>query len=262
MAEYMVNGIRMQVLDQGSGQPVLFVHGFPLDHSMWTHQIAEFSKTHRVIAPDLRGFGRSEVTPGTVTMQQFADDLSELLRVMKVSESVVLCGLSMGGYIAFQFAKYHREQLKALILCDTKAAADSEEARQTRLKMADLVTRSGTGILAETMPAKLFAAKNIGSEADTATREVIRRANPLGVAAAQLGMAARPDVTSQLAAIDVPTLVIVGEEDVITPPAEMEGVSKQIANSRYVLIPGAGHMAPLEDPRPVNAAMREFLETL
>jgi pimeloyl-ACP methyl ester carboxylesterase len=262
MARYSVQGVELHVEDRGIGTPLLLVHGFPLDHSMWRHQIEDLSRNYRVIAPDMRGFGKSGATPGTVTMREFATDLSALLLAMRISEPVVLCGLSMGGYIAFQFAEHYRDQLRALILCDTKAAADSEEARQTRYKMADLVTRSGTGILAESMPAKLFAAGHLGSELDLQTRDVIRRANPLGVAAAQLGMAARPDVTARLSAIDVPTLVIVGDEDVITPPAEMNSMAEKIPGARFVSIPGAGHMAPLENPGLVNAAMREFLGTL
>lgn len=262
MHSHQVNGLRMNVLDQGQGPPLLLVHGFPLDHTMWAHQIEQFSKTHRVIAPDLRGFGRSEVTDGTATMRQFADDLNALLDVLRITEPVVLCGLSMGGYIAFQFVQHHRGRLRGLILCDTKAAADSEEGKQTRYKLADLVSRAGTAVLAESMPAKLFAPGAIGSAADESTRNVIRRANPIGVVAAIRGLAARPDVTSVLRLIDVPTLVIVGQHDAITPAAEMKSMAQAIPGAEFVEIAEAGHMAPLESPDAVNAAIENFLRRL
>src|SRR4051812_14800581 len=125
MPTLTVNQASLHVVDEGSGPPLLLVHGFPLDHSMWRHQIAHFAATHRVIAPDLRGFGRSSVTPGVVTMKQFADDLAAILPALGENRPVVLCGLSMGGYVAWQFVEHHPSKLAALIVCDSKAATDS-----------------------------------------------------------------------------------------------------------------------------------------
>src|SRR6187401_144521 len=119
--------LHLNVVEQGSGRPLLLVHGFPLDNSMWSEQIADLSKDFRVIAPDLRGFGQSEVSRGTVTMQQFADDLAKLLDAMGVKEPVAFCGLSMGGYIAWQFVARHRKKLGALIIADSRAVADNEK---------------------------------------------------------------------------------------------------------------------------------------
>src|SRR5437868_5950289 len=156
MPAITVGNSTFHVADEGIGPPLLLVHGFPLDHTMWRHQIAHFKSTHRVIAPDLRGFGKSAVTPGTVTMKQFADDLAGMLPVLGENRPVVLCGLSMGGYIAWQFVEHHRSKLSALIVCDSKAAPDTPEAKSARLEAADLREREGTKFLAETMLPKLF----------------------------------------------------------------------------------------------------------
>src|SRR5438094_4929210 len=130
-----IPGSTLNVEEVGQGTPILFVHGFPLDHTMWRHQIADLSSDFRCIAPDLRGFGQSSVTAGTVTMEQFADDLAELLEALHVTEPIVFCGLSMGGYIAWQFARRHAPRLKGLILCDTRADPDAPEAAADRLKL-------------------------------------------------------------------------------------------------------------------------------
>jgi len=151
-----INDASFHVVDEGSGPPLLLVHGFPLDHTMWRHQIAKFKGTYRVIAPDLRGFGQSSVSPGTVSMKQFADDLAAILPAIGENQPVIFCGLSMGGYIAWQFAEHHRSKLAALIVCDTKAAADTPEAKKARLESAEKLEREGTSFLANTMLPKLF----------------------------------------------------------------------------------------------------------
>jgi pimeloyl-ACP methyl ester carboxylesterase len=253
--------VRLNVVEAGAGRPLLCVHGFPLDHSMWMGQLEGLSDRYRVIAPDLRGFGLSEVTSGTTTMERFADDLAELLDGLQITEPVVYCGLSMGGYIGWQFLARHRNRLGALIVADSRAVADSEKAAAGRLETADKVETEGTKIVATAMIPKLFPAGAIekGEPFVKATEAVMLAAPPVGVAAALRGMAQRPDFTSRLPGIDVPTLVICGEEDAIAPPAEMEGIAKAIPGAKFVAIPGAGHMAPLEKPAEVNAAIREFL---
>lgn len=256
-----VGDLHLNVVEQGSGRPLLLVHGFPLDHSMWNGQITELAKNFRVIAPDLRGFGQSEVTIGTVTMQQFADDLAGLLDALEVKEPVVFCGLSMGGYIGWQFVARHRKKLAALIIADSRAVADNEKAAAGRKEIADKVEKEGTKVVADAMLPKLFPAGDVDRGADfvKATQAVMLAAPPSGVAAALRGMAARPDFTRELAKIDVPTLIICGEEDAIAPPAEMQEIAKAITGAKYVSITGAGHMAPLEKPAEVNAAIRAFL---
>ena len=256
--------ISLNYFDSGDGPPILFVHGFPLDHTMWRHQLSEFSQTHRVIAPDLRGFGQSDVTSGTVTMEQFADDLAALLDALGVSEPVVFCGLSMGGYIGWQFFKRHRNRLTALIQCDTRAIADTPEGVGNREKLARLVLENGTEPVAAAMLPNLFteATTPARQAAVEETRQAVLRTSPDGIAAASLGMSVRPDVTADLPSIDVPTLLIVGEEDRISPVEEMRGIADAIPGAELAVIPDAGHMSPLENPEAVNAAIRDLLATV
>ena len=256
-----VTGVRYRVVDQGIGPAILFVHGFPLDHTMWSAQIVEFSKTHRVIAPDLRGFGGTDGALYSVSMEQFADDLADLLQALQVDKPVTFCGLSMGGYIGWQFAMRHREWLSRLILCDTRAAADSPEAAANRLKMADIVIKEGAEPIAWAMMPKLFAAcTNLQQPAiPESVRQVVLATAPTAIAAAHRGMAVRLDMTSQLPKMDIPTLVVVGEHDVISPPDEMKAIAATLPNARFVQIPDAGHMAPMENPAAVNSAICKFL---
>lgn len=256
----------LTVVDEGSGPTILFVHGFPLDHSMWRGQVSDLSKSFRVLAPDLRGFGTSSpITEddAVVTMAQFADDLAALLTALQVKEPVTLCGLSMGGYIAWQFAARHPDKLARLILCDTKAAADTKEGAEGRHKLATKVLAEGSQVAAEAMLPKLFSKRSRETPAACVeeTRQVILRTAPQTIAAALRGMAAREDFTSQLGAISVPTLVLCGAEDVITPASEMRTMAASIPNAKYVEISAAGHMAPLEAPDAVNQAVRKFLDT-
>lgn len=259
-----VGGVRLAAVDRGSGVPVLFVHGFPLDHSMWDAQVEAVVRGHRAIAPDLRGFGQSEVSDGTVAMEQLADDLAGLLDALGVAQPAVLCGLSMGGYVAFQFWRRHRGRLRALILCDTRAAPDTPEAAANRLQTADRVLREGPGFLVETMLPKLVAPDTLQSRPEVVEplRRVMMSTDPRGIAAAQRGMAVRPDSMPLLPRIECPTLVIVGQHDAISPVAEMRSIAERIPHARLVTISNAGHMAPVENPTEVNAAIEEFLAGL
>ncbi len=251
----------LNVADVGSGPILLLVHGFPLDHSMWRHQLDALSDTCRVIAPDLRGFGASSGAIETMTMEQFADDMAELLDELGIREPIAFCGLSMGGYVAWQFWQRHASRLSQLILCDTRAIADTEEVARGRLVMAQRVLREGATIIAEAMLSKLFAEKTAREQPSTleTTRQVMLATAPQAVAGALRGMAQRPDMTSELPHIDVPTLVICGAHDAIVPVAEMKALADALPKATFVEVPGTGHMAPLEDPQTVNAAIRNFL---
>ena len=253
--------VELQILDCGSGLPILLVHGFPLEHSMWNSQIAHLSQHWRAIAPDLRGFGGSQPTPGMVSMEQMADDLNALLDSLDIKEPIVFCGLSMGGYIAFQFWRKYRSRLKALVLCDTRASADTAEAAESRLKTADHVLQAGTESLAEAMLPKLFAPETFQKHPSMIAfeRQKIHATAPEGVAGALKGMAERPDATSYLGEIDLPTLVIVGEHDAITSVEEMRTMAKAIRNAEFVVIPHAGHMTPVENSAAFNEAIEQFL---
>lgn len=249
------------VVDQGVGTPMLLVHAFPLDHSMWRAQIDTFCRSRRVIAPDLRGFGTSEVTSGVVTMEQLADDLAEVLSALDVSQPVTLCGLSMGGYVAWQFWQRHHERLGRLILCDTRAAADTPVAAKARQIMALEVLRDGSRVAAEAMIPKLFAESTYEQRAELveATRDVILATSPEAIAAAQRGMAQRPEMTERLGEVNTPALLICGEADSISPPSEMQSIAAAMPKAEFVTIADAGHLAPLEQPQAVNDAIEQFL---
>ncbi len=261
MKTYRVRDLEMAVEEQGAGLPLLLVHGFPLDHSMWKYQIDYFAQHCRVIAPDLRGFGSTTVTPGTSTMEQMADDLNALLDVMEVRDQILFCGLSMGGYIGWQFARKYGHRLRALVACDTRAIADTEEQAAGRRQLAERVTTEGPAAVAESMLPKLFAEETQQRRPDLvdATRSVILRTNPQGIAAALRGLAARDDVTELLPKLEIGSLVIVGEHDAISSPKEMEGIAESMPNAAWVVIPNAGHLSPLENPDVFNEALREYI---
>lgn len=263
MPTIQLSEIALNVTERGQGTPLVLAHGFPLDHTMWQGQFDELAKEFRVIAPDLRGFGKSSMTPGTATMAQFADDLATMLDKLAIQEPVVFCGLSMGGYVAWQFALRHRHRLAKLILSDTRAIADSPEAAAGRLKTAERVLKEGSKVVADAMLSKLFAPQTLRQQPAIveATNQVMLRSSPEGIAAALRGMAERPDVTSRLSELDVPTLVLCGEHDGIVPLAEMHDIAVKLPRAKFVEIKDAGHMAPLEQPAAVNAAIRAFLSS-
>jgi pimeloyl-ACP methyl ester carboxylesterase len=252
-------------VDRGAGQPILLVHGFPLDHTMWSAQIDALIRQYRVIAPDLRGYGRSPLGDADsrqgISMERYSDDLSELIDFLAIDTPLVLVGFSMGGYVAWQFVQKYPARLRALIQCDTRAAADGDEARIARLKMAENVADWGSSRVAEMMEPKLFAPQTTQSkpEAIAAVRRVVEDTAPAAIAAAQRGMAVRPDVTNLLASIKLPTLLIGGAEDAISPPAEMRAIAAAIPGASFVEIPNAGHMTTMENPAAVNEAILRFL---
>lgn len=259
-----INKIELSFDDRGTGPVLLLVHGFPLDYTMWQVQIDALSARYRVIAPDLRGFGQSGVSHGVVTMKQLADDLAALLDYLSIREPIVLCGLSMGGYIALEFWHNFASRLRGLILCDTRAANDSPEAAANRSTLAQRVLSEGVHGIADTMIPKLFSQCTLQNNPSfiDATRQVIEHTKPHGIASAALGMAQRTDFTAELPRIECPTLVIVGQFDAISPASEMQQMAQAIPNAQFTIVNNAGHMTPLEQPDAVNAAIEEFLQRI
>ena len=264
MTEITVNQTRFHVHEQGTGPAILFVHGFPLDHTMWEGQFDEFAATHRVIAPDLRGFGQSDVSEETVSMEQFADDLYALLQAMNVATPIVLCGLSMGGYIAWEFVRKYPEALQGLILCDTKATADTAEGVTNREKMAKLVLRHGPESISDAMLPSLICKATFQErpELPQKIKTFIERTEVAGIVAALRGMAQRPDSTDLLPQIDCPCLVLVGEDDQLSPVDVMRSIADALPDADFAVIEDAGHMAPLENASATNAVIRRFLQRL
>lgn len=260
-----LDSIQINYTDAGSGQPVVLLHGFPLDHSMWTPQIAELSKECRIIAPDLRGFGQSTLTledaENGVEMHQYAEDVAALLDKIGLKEPVILCGFSMGGYVLWQFALRYPKRVRAVVLCDTRAVADSNEAREGRIKTAEAVMESGLNSLIESMLPKLLSKVTLTQRPEVVSQvtQMMRSCEPAAVAAALRGMAAREDVTGELAKITQPALIIVGSEDVISPPAEMRGMAELLPHVQFVEIPESGHMTTLENPGAVTESLQRFV---
>jgi pimeloyl-ACP methyl ester carboxylesterase len=258
LPQIKLNGVELNVVDRGSGRPILFVHGFALDHRMWLAQIEEFAPSHRVIAPDLRGFGKSSATPGTASMRQFAHDLNVMLDARGVDEPICFCGLSMGGYVAWPFLRSYAARVSSLVLCDTRATPDTEKAAQQRRTLAEAILKLGSAAASDVFLPLLFT-RGSAPENFEKVRQMITDADPHGLAAALHGMAERPDCTDQLTQIDVPTLVICGTEDRITPLAEVRAMADAIPGAQFVELPGIGHVTPMEHPAAVNTTIRDFL---
>jgi pimeloyl-ACP methyl ester carboxylesterase len=260
----------------GSGSPLVLLHGFPLDGTMWADVAELLSQQWRVIIPDLRGFGQSpwpstqppqaadDISGKKVswTVTAMAADVEALLQALQIDQPIVLAGLSMGGYIAMQFALRYQARLRGLILADTRAAADSDEARTGRHKTAERVLSEGPAFVAEAMIPKLFAPDTfqLRPELIAEYRELILKTNPRTIAGAALALGSRPNVTSELEQIHVPTLCIAGSNDEISPPQEMLVWSAELPRGRFVEIPGAGHMSPVEQPESFVAAVNTWAE--
>ena len=246
--------------DNGPGPVVVLLHGFPLDRSMWSWQETTLGSIYRVITPDLRGHGRSAAPEGVYTMEVMAEDVIETLDALQLTEPVVLGGLSMGGYVALAFARRHADRLGGLLLLDTKATADSEEARADRLRMVERLLAEGNGFLPEVMLPRLLGKTSLEERP-----ELVKRVTALvaeqdaHAAAAQRGMAARPDTTDVLASIDVPTLVVTGAEDALFAPEVGRELASAIPGARFLLVEEAGHLSSLERPEVVNEALLDFL---
>lgn len=262
MHSIYADGFMLNVLERGMGMPVLLVHGFPLDHRMWQEQTDALATRFRVIAPDLRGFGDSRGASGTTTMFRFADDLRIVLDQLGVVEPVAVCGLSMGGYITFEFWRRFAARVGSLIFCDTKAAPDAPEAADGRRTLADRTLANGIGDLADMLIPKLLGDSTRAGRLDIVDRirETINAADPAAVAAALRGMAERSDSRPDLPTINVPTLVIVGKEDTLTPPSDSREIADGIPGAKLVEIPAAGHMSPMEQPAAVTEALLGFLK--
>jgi 3-oxoadipate enol-lactonase len=245
---------------RGSGPPVLFLHAFPLGMAMWDPQVRALEGTHRLVRFDARGFGASPAGEGLLTMERIAEDAVALLDHLGLAQAAV-CGLSMGGYAAFALWGRHPERVRALVLADTRAGADSDEAKKGRADLAEKVRREGAEAAAEAFVPKLLGetTRRERPELVARVREMILANPPRGISDALAGLAARADATDRLSSIHVPTLVIVGEEDTPTPPADAEKIHAGVKGSRLVKIPKAGHLTNLEDPAAFNASLREFL---
>lgn len=250
--------------DEGQGEPLLLIHGFPLSSELFKPQRAALANQYRVITPDLRAMGRSGLpNSGVYSVDVYADDLVALLDHLGIS-MITVGGLSMGGYIVFSLVRRHPERIKGLILMDTKAGADTEEGRAGRRKMAEQARAEGATAIAEVMLPKMLTERTRTEQPELATfmRDMMAATPVEGIVGALDALADRPDSTPTLAEIKVPTLVIVGSEDTLTPPSEAEKLQSGIRGAQLVVIDGAAHAANVERPDEVNQALSAFLGRL
>ncbi len=252
-------GIEIGYDDMGSGDAVVFLHGFPHHRALWASQVAALVDRARCIAPDLRGFGESSVHP-PYSVDQYADDLAALLDSLRIERAVV-CGLSMGGYVALAFWRRHRARVRALILMDTRAGNDSAEGRERRDQMIALGRQRGSEAVADAMITGMVGKRTREKcpEVVDDVHRMLESAPVDGVVGALEALRDRPDSTATLATIDVPTLIVVGEDDVLTPPGEAMLLHAGIRGSTLEVIAGAGHVANVERPAAVNHVITEFL---
>jgi pimeloyl-ACP methyl ester carboxylesterase len=245
---------------RGEGPAVLFLHAFPLGLFMWDAQVEALAARHRTIRFDDRGFGGSPPGEGLLTMERIADDAAALLDHLGVGKAVV-CGCSMGGYAAFAMVRRHPDRLRGLVLQDTRAGADTPEGRQNRATLAEAVLRKGAKAAADAFLPKLVGETTSRKRPELVERlrERVLAASPRGIADALAGLGARADSTPTLREVRVPTLVVCGAEDTITPPAESEAMHRAIAGSRLEILPEAGHLSNLETPEAYDAALERFL---
>jgi 3-oxoadipate enol-lactonase len=255
-----INGIQLSYDDVGTDLPIVLLHAFPLDHSMWAPQIGALVRQGRSIAPDLRGFGASTPAP-PYSMDQYADDVAALLDALGARPAVVI-GLSMGGYVAFALWRRHRARVRALVLADTRAGADTDEGREKRRRLIEVARSRGSGTVAETQLASMVGdtTRQRRPEVVEMVRTLMTAAPVEGIVGALEAMMTRPDSTPTLATIDVPTLIVVGEEDTLTPPHEAQAMHERIRGSRLEVIAGAGHICNLERPAAFTHVLSEFVE--
>ena len=258
-----VNGVSLAVETRGEGPAILLVHGYPFDRTIWRAQLDGLDG-YRCIAPDLRGMGESDAPDLGYGMGIYAEDLAALLDTLGV-EDAVLCGLSMGGYVLFEFVRRWRHRARALILMDTRSEADGTEARRARDAAAATARESGATAIADAMLPKVLAPATIEGAPQIADRiRSIMASTPVpGIVGALAAMRDRLDSTPLLPTLaGLPTLVIVGEEDTLTPPDGARRMAGAIPGARLVAIPGAGHVPPVERPSETTAAILDFLRVV
>ena len=258
------DGLTTAYDDHGTGPPLVLLHAFPLDRTMWHPQVTALSDRYRVIAPDLPGFGESTVPPDGWTVDSAADRVAELLTGIGLDELAVVGGLSMGGYVALAFARRHPDMIRGLVLADTRAEADTPEAQANRDKTIAVAEEHGAAAVFEAMLPKVLG-QTTHQQRQTVVAEATRIASEQGADVVADGLRAlrdRPDATPGLAAIQVPTLIIVGEEDTLTPPAVAMTLADGIPEASIEVLAGAGHLSNLETPTEFTAVVRRFLDRI
>jgi 3-oxoadipate enol-lactonase len=262
--DHRTSGVTISYRDlgEGPGDPLVLLHAFPLNGRMFEPQMTAFSGERRVVAPDYPGFGRSPRTPAQPDVHYYARGVRDLLDRLHF-DRVVLGGLSLGGYVAFECMRLFPERVSALVLANTRPEPDPVEMREIRNEMALSVAREGVEVLVELQMERLLAPESLQDEVLVETlRAMILDNSPDGVVAALGAMRERPDSRPLLGKIDVPTLVVGGEEDDISSPEVMGAMAAEIPGARHLTIPNVAHLSNLEAPEKFNAALGDFLKEL
>jgi len=246
---------------RGCGPPVVLLHPFPCHHEFWNPVAGALDSSYRLILPDLRGHGDSEIGEGPALMQKHASDIARVLDAAGVGKAAFV-GCSIGGYILFEFWRCFRARVTSLALCDTRPQADTAEGRANRLKAAAAVLEQGTEPFIESMIPKLMGRTTVATRPDLVdgAHAMMRKMSAEDISLVLRGMAERPDSVADLKSINVPTLIVIGEEDVLSTVADGELMQQNIAGSQLKVVPKAGHYAPWEQPEAVGTVLRQFLD--
>jgi len=257
------NGISIYIEGKEEKPAIIFVHGFPFDHNMWKNQVNKFSANYFCVSYDIRGLGESDPDDGQYTLELFVDDLEMVLNEMKLSKPFI-CGFSMGGYISLRAVEKMEEKFGGLILCDTKSAADTNEGKINRALGINKINKKGVKSFVEDFILNCFSEYSLENKADL-VKEMISHSeffSSTGIKGCLLAMAARTDTSGYLTKINLPVLVLCGEEDNLTTPDVMMEMADKIHNSEFDIIPKAGHMSPVENPEAVDKYIENFLKKL
>jgi 3-oxoadipate enol-lactonase len=244
-----------------ANKPIIFIHGFPFDHNMWHNQINSLSSSYFCISYDIRGLGDTAAGDGQFTMEMLADDVRTVVERMNLKKPV-LASLSMGGYISLRAVEKYENLFNALILCDTKSAADNNDAKLKRAAGIEKINKEGVKSFVEEFIPNCFAEESVKKLGDT-YEEILKRSSGFpaaGVKGCLLAMAGRTDTSDFLSKIKIPVLLLCGEKDKLTPPQVMKEMAEAIKGSEFHIIPRAGHITPLENPDEVNRRIKEFLK--
>lgn len=256
-----INGIAWEDGGSPQGPAVIFIHGFPFNRGMWAPQIEALPESYRLISYDVRGHGQSDVGDGQYSLEFFVDDLILGMDHLKVDRAV-LCGLSMGGYIALRAVERHPDRFSGLVLCDTKSEADNDEAKIKRAAAILAVKNEGVQSFASGFVKKVLTETTLKTKPDLVSfvLKMIRGNSSLGISGTLLAMAARTDTTAALAKMTLPVQILVGKEDELTPPSASEAMMKKIPHAAMLVIPGAAHLSNLENPLVFNGQLLAFLK--
>jgi pimeloyl-ACP methyl ester carboxylesterase len=255
-----INDLSVYLSGNNESKTILFVHGFPFDHTMWQTQVDEFSKDNKCVSYDIRGLGESPAGDGQFTMESFVDDLETIIDELKLNKPI-LCGLSMGGYISLRALERIQEKFSAAILCDTRSEADNNEGKLKRATGIKRINKEGLAPFVKDFITNCFG-DDFKQNRKEALQNIIEKSsqfNPVGVKGGLFAMLSRSDTTTNLGKINIPTLLICGEQDTLTPPPVMKDMFHKINKAEFVEISKAGHMTPIENPQAVNKAIKDFL---